>query len=127
MDERLSLERGGWYAMTMMPGYGDVPYTTPIRVDELSPRGNRRFDLVFLNLGYAAGIQGFTSTFRTLKRGPGFIMAEQDGSPDRGYVFQNLTRDWLDRNLGQGSGERFLRDDGSPQEQNLLNAMTTSH
>ncbi|WP_296720955.1 hypothetical protein [Erythrobacter sp.] len=112
--------------MTMLPGYGTVPYVTPIRVDALSPLGNRRFELVFLNLGYAAGVQGFQSTFRTLKRGPGFLMAEQESMPERGYLFQNLTRDWLDKNIGSGSGDRYLHDDESPNEQRLLEAAATA-
>jgi len=127
MDARLSLKRGGWYGMTMLPGYGNGPYSTPIRVDNLTPRGNRKFELIFLNLGYAAGVQNFSSTFRTLKRGAEFIIAEQEGTPDRGYIFQNLTPDWLDRNIGPGSGKHFLHDNGSPNEQHLLNAAATSY
>jgi hypothetical protein len=113
--------------MTMLPGYGTLPYTTPIRVDALSPLGNRRFELVFLNLGYAAGVQNFKSTFRTLKRGPGFLMAEQEGMPERGYLFQNLTREWLDKNIGSGSGELYLHDDESPNEQRLLESAATAY
>lgn len=120
MDAKLRLERGSWYGMTMLPGYASVPYTTPIRVDAISPRGNRRFDLIFLNLGYAAGVQSFTSTFLTLKRAPGFLMAEQIGMPERGYLFQSLTRGWLDKNMGPGSGDVYLHDDGTPNEQQLL-------
>lgn len=127
MDTRLSLRRGGWYAMTMLPGYGNGPYVTPIRIDDLMPLGNRTFELIFLNLGYAAGVQGFRSTFRTLKRGPGFILAEQDDTPERGYIFQNLTRDWLERNLGPGSGMRFLYDDDSPNAERLIQSGASSH
>jgi len=52
---RLTLERGTWYGLTMYPGYGDGPYHSPIRVDDIKPQGQRLFKLSFLNLGYAAG------------------------------------------------------------------------
>jgi hypothetical protein len=127
MDERLTFERRCWYAMTMLPGYGDDPYVSPVRVDDVTPRGSRMFELTFLNLGYAAGVQGFKSIFRTLKRGRGFILAEQLGKAERGYIFQNLTPDWLEKNLGPGSAERFLSDDGSPNERRLLASAATPY
>jgi len=104
MAERFTIERGRWYAWTMYPGYVDMPYLSPIRVDEIEPLGQRRFRLAFLNAGYAVGVNGFDKTLRTLARRERFCVCEEVGETSdlgRVMVIQTLTWEWIDRNFPQ--------------------------
>ena len=97
-SSRLTLEPRLIYAWTMYPGYGDGPYRSPILVHEVEPIGERRFDLSFMNIFYAAGVQNAVYRLRTLRREEKFIIAEQliDGlKTDRVVIIEPMTRAWL--------------------------------
>lgn len=117
---RFTLERGSWYGLTMYPGYGGEPYHSPIRIDELVPLGQRRFELRFLNLGYAQGVQGFQKVLRTLRRANSHLVAEETEIEDRTYVIMALTRGWMFANLGNASTEGLFDEGGAPNSSALL-------
>jgi len=100
MRARLTLERGRWYGWTMWPGYLDAPYFSPIRVDAVNPlnTGSGRFDLDFLNAGYASGVQDMTYALRTLKREASYLLASVEDS-DRAVCIERLDLAWLERNM----------------------------
>lgn len=117
---RFTLERGWWYGLTMYPGYGGEPYHSPIRVDELVPLGQRRFELRFLNLGYAQGVRGFHKVLRTLRRANSHLVAEETEVEDRTYVIMALTRGWMSANLGHIRSKDLFDQDGAPNSSALL-------
>ena len=96
---RLTLERQMLVGWTMYPGYGSFPYRSPIIVEEVVPRGGRTFDLKFMNVFYAAGVQGMTYRLRTLRRECTFHIAEvleDDGPSDRVVIVEPMTRAWIE-------------------------------
>ena len=117
---RFTLERGSWYGLTMYPGYGDEPYHSPIRIDELVPLGQRRFELRFLNLGYAQGVQNFHKVLRTLRRANSHLVAEETEVEDRTYVIMALTPGWMSANLGNVKIQRLFDQSGQPIPSALL-------
>lgn len=86
-----ALEVGSWYALTMFPGYGDAPYHSPIRVDDIEQLGEQHFRLDFLNLAYAAGVQNFSLEFEIVKAAPEFLACSPLEQADRMYVFAKPT------------------------------------
>lgn len=96
---RLTLERQGVFGWTMYPGYGDSPYRSPIIVEEITPLGSRTFDLRFLNIFYAAGVQEMTYRLRTIRRERSFHVAEAiepDGGSERVIIIEPMTREWIE-------------------------------
>jgi hypothetical protein len=89
-----TLEPGGWYAMTMYPGYTDEPYRSPIEVHRFEALGGRTFDLTFYNVGYAQGVQMMDKRFRTLQRYPGALITAELAGP-RTTIFEKLTAEWV--------------------------------
>lgn len=105
----------------MYPGYGDRPYRSPITVHEIRPLGLRRFDLQFLNIFYAAGVQNMRYRLRTLRRERTYLVAEQidelDGKlSDRVVMIERLTRDWVIHAAPQCTGllDRLFDAHGRP-------------
>ena len=121
-DGRFTLEPGGWYGLTMFPGYVDCPYHSPIRVDEIRPLGGRYFDLKFLNLRYAIGVQDFQKHLKTLRRAKSHIIAEDTEVADRTYVITKLNKSWLRTHEPQLNPDRFFDRDGDPIERFLLDS-----
>jgi hypothetical protein len=90
-----TLEPGGWYAMTMYPGYTDEPYRSPVEVHAFRPLGLRRFELTFYNVGYAAGVQMMEKTFRILHRHEGSLITLETLVDHRTTIFEPLTTAWV--------------------------------
>lgn len=111
---RFTLERDSWYGLTMYPGYGDEPYHSPIRVDGIDPLGQRRFELRFLNLGYAHGVQCFHKVLRTLRRANSHLIAEETEVEDRTYVIMALTPGWMSANLRDVISRHLFDQRGQP-------------
>jgi hypothetical protein len=96
---RLTLERQMVCGWTMYPGYGSYPYRSPIIVEEVVPQGGRTFDLKFINVFYAAGVQEMTYRLRTLRRERTFQIAEaveHDGPSERVVIIEPMTRAWIE-------------------------------
>lgn len=97
--QRLTLERQGVFGWTMYPGYGDFPYRSPIVLEEIVPQGGRTFDLKFLNIFYAAGVQEMSYRLRTIRRERSFHIAEAlepGGRSDRVVIIEPMTRAWIE-------------------------------
>ncbi|SFP85937.1 hypothetical protein [Sphingomonas rubra] len=92
---RFTLEPGGWYAMTMYPGYGNEPYRSPVEVHGLEALGGRAFDLSFYNVGYASGVQMMEKRFRTIHRYAGALVVHEMVDDDRTIIFEPLTAAWV--------------------------------
>lgn len=120
---RLNLESDQIYGMTMYPGYGGGPYRTPIQVLSIQSLGQRTYELFFLNIFYAAGVQGMSYRLRTLKREADYIAAEvgpQDVS-DRMVVIERMTKGWIRDNAPELSEQldKLFDADGRPIAQSF--------
>lgn len=123
---RFTLVSGDWYGLTMFPGYFDCPYHSPIRIDSINARGGRQFDLQFLNLGYAAGVQNFQKRLRTLRRAKTHLVAEETEVQDRTYVIVRLNTEWLHNHFPNLPSERYFDEWGRPDDQALLSLASTA-
>lgn len=119
-SDTFTLQPGGWVAMTMYPGYGDLPYHSPCRIEELEPLGKNYFRLSFLNLAYASGVQDFIITFGTLKSARHFLACAPVDQVDRMYVFTRLTPAWMKRCFPHIVIDRMFDEAGEPVERALL-------
>jgi hypothetical protein len=116
--QRLILQPEQVYGWTMYPGYGDIPYRSPIFVVAIRPLGHRQLELEFINILYAAGVQRMTKQLRTMRRAETFIVAEELGpSADRVVIVERLTRDWVRHSTPQciPSLETLFDDSGAPR------------
>lgn len=96
---RLTLERQMVCGWTMYPGYASYPYRSPIIIEELIPQGGRTFELRFINIFYAAGVQEMTYRLRTLRREPTFQIAEafeHDRPSGRVVIIEPMTQAWIE-------------------------------
>lgn len=93
---RFTLERDKWYGMTLYPGYGDLPYHSPIRVKEVRPlkSGAGLLDIDFFNAAYAEGVQNFTYSLRILKRAEQYMLAAIQGG-DRAISLVHCDTSWM--------------------------------
>lgn len=92
---RLTLRASGLYGISMFPGYVDAPYHSPILIYDLEPLGDRRFQLSYLNMRYASGVQQMSTTFETIARSTSHLLARRYPAIDRSYVFMPLTKGWI--------------------------------
>lgn len=118
-DPRLTLECQMVYGWTMYPGYFDYPYRSPIIVDEIVPRGGKTFDLKFINILYAAGVQEMTYRLRTLRRERTFHVAETieyNGRAERVVIIEPMTRAWIEELAPTwiAQAETLFDDSGQP-------------
>lgn len=125
-DSRFTLERGGWYGLTMFPGYSDCPYHSPIGIDALAPRGARQFEVRFLNLRYAAGVQNFTKRLQTLRSAKSHLVAAETEVADHTYVIARLNRAWLGRHEPHLDLDRCFAPDGKLVEDGLFGSRPPS-
>ncbi|MCA0199885.1 MAG: hypothetical protein LCH56_03485 [Proteobacteria bacterium] len=95
-DASFKLRTGRWYAWHMFPGYTDMPYSSPIRIDAIGPAyGSNRITLEFLNALYAAGVQNFRLDLDIITWSDRFIAAVYE---ERVVIISELTPAWLDNN-----------------------------
>ena len=128
---RLTLERGQMYGWTMYPGYFGHPYRSPVLIDSVEPLGQRTYKMMFLNMFYAAGVQGMGYTLRTLRRDATFIVAEEiEGGDltDRVVIIEPMNARWITDNVPQLSQElrELFDDDGRPIEKSFRKLMAGS-
>lgn len=101
--DRLSLEPGHWYAMELLgEEFGDdIRSYSPIRVEEITPRGGRRFSLAFYHANFSDGVRGKVYELKTLERSKTFILARSlSHSPTRLMLIHTVTREWLKEHFG---------------------------
>ena len=128
---RLTLERGQMYGWTMYPGYFGHPYRSPVLIESVEPLGQRTYKMMFLNMFYAAGVQGMGYTLRTLRRDATFIVAEEiEGGEltDRVVIIEPMNARWITDNVPQLSQELrgLFDDDGRPIEKSFRKLMAGS-
>lgn len=97
----------------MFPGYVDAPYHSPIIVRAIRPQGDRHFELDFVNIGYAAGVQRAQVSLRTLNRGVSHLAAHRAEGLDRTYLFMAMNRAWLQMHIPHLGNETSLFDEHS--------------
>jgi hypothetical protein len=124
---RFTLVSGQWYALTMFPGYSNRPYHSPIRVDSIAPLGDRSFEMEFLNLAYAAGVQLFRKRLRTLRRSVTHLVAEEMDVEDRTYAITQLNAQWFTRHFEGIPASQCFDTSGEPIEEALLKLANTSY
>ena len=92
----------------MYPGYFGHPYRSPIKINLLETLGLRTYDLHFLNMFYAPGVQNMGYTLRTLRREASYIIAEtieDKKATDRTIVIEPMNAQWITDNVPQWSLE----------------------
>jgi hypothetical protein len=74
---RFVLQRNRWYAVEIIGAeFGaEIRSYSPIRVDDITPKGNRRFELQFYHANYPEGVRNKIYELQTLDRNENFILA----------------------------------------------------
>lgn len=113
--------------MSVFPGYGGSSYHSPIRADRVEPRGGRQFELHFLNLGYAAGVQSMGKLLRTLRRAESHIVTIEVHGQQRTIFICPLDLDWMKIYLPHLPAHRYFTDEGEPLGRMLLTLAATAY
>ncbi len=101
--DRMSLEPGYWYAMELLgEEFGDeIRSYSPIRVEEITAHGGRRFSLAFYHANYPEGVRSKAYELETLERNRAFILARSASHrPIRLLLIHTVTRAWLKEHFG---------------------------
>ena len=98
-EGRFALKEGHWYALEIFDdGLGNERKTSPIRVWNVNPNGQRSWTLDFFHLDYPEGVQSKTYHLRTIHRGRSYIISVvNDGKTPRYCIFTGMTFDWFER------------------------------
>ncbi len=114
--EKLTLSPGSWYVWQMYPGYSTVPYVSPIRILDVTPRktGRKELEVSFYNAFYAPGLRDFKAVIRLLAHQPLFLMAlvapfDSTEGEKRACVIHGLSDEWLERLLPELADRWRLR------------------
>lgn len=132
IDEvRLTLRPGRYYGWTMYPGYFDRPYRSPVRIEHVDAREEGVFELSFLNIFYAAGVQRMGYLLRPLRWEKTYLMAEQlhgRSTTDRVVVIEQLDRTWIQDNVPSLSNRlnRLFDEGGNLVEGEFLRLLATA-
>jgi len=103
---RLQLMPKRWFGWQMLPGYvteGNVPYFSPIWVEDVIPRktGRRILTLQFINVLYAEGVQDFVLDLRILKHESSYLVSEifhtDQSARYRTAIISQIEFDWIRR------------------------------
>lgn len=105
MHAKLQLTPQHWYGWQTLPGYvneGNIPYFSPIWVEEVTPRKTGRGILTigFINALYAEGVQDFTVDLKVLKHQVGYLVSEilyEDDPRDRTAIVSHIELEWIRR------------------------------
>jgi hypothetical protein len=100
--DRLSLEPGYWYAMELLgEEFGsEIRSYSPIRVDEITPKGGRKFSMAFYHANYPEGVRSKVYELETLERNTAFILARSlSHSPVRLVLIYTITSTWLEEHF----------------------------
>lgn len=101
MPDGIILLPGRWYGWTMLPGYTDEPYQSPVKITRVEPvkAGSQLLRLDLFNAGYASGVQMQQHVIRVLKRTSSALAGEiqsLEGTPtDRLVILEELSPRWL--------------------------------
>jgi hypothetical protein len=90
-----------WFAWQMFPGYGGLPYCSPIYVTGFRAlkAGRGLFRMQFINVFYAEGVQAMDKEMRVLSRQESYLVAalidDPDKEPDRCVVISHIGFEWI--------------------------------
>lgn len=108
--ERFALQKNRWYAAEIIgEEFGaEIRSYSPIRVDEITPKGGRRFELQFYHANYPEGVRNKVYELQTLERSNNFILARSSThQPVRWFLIYAITSEWLNINFGVASDDRL--------------------
>ena len=101
--ERFALEKHRWYAAEIIgEEFGaEIRSYSPIRVDGITPKGGREFELQFYHANYPEGVRDKVYELQTLERNKNFILARSSShNPVRWFVIYSITLEWLHKHFG---------------------------
>ncbi|OFW56551.1 MAG: hypothetical protein A2133_08535 [Actinobacteria bacterium RBG_16_64_13] len=105
---RFHLEPRRWYAAELIgEEFGsEIRSYSPIRVDEIRPKGGRRFSLAFYHANYPEGARDKVYELETIERSATFILARsREHSPTRLMLIYFITIAWLREHFGASVSE----------------------
>ena len=100
---RFRLEPRRWYAAELLgEEFGsEIRSYSPIRVEEIRPKGGRRFSLTFYHANYPEGVRSKVYELETIERSVTFILARsRQHSPARLMLIYSVTSAWLREHCG---------------------------
>lgn len=101
--DRLSLEPGHWYAVELLgEEFGSkIRSYSPVRVEEITPKGGRKFSLAFYHANYPEGVRSKVYKLETIERNTAFILARSvSHRPARLMLIYTITSAWLREHFG---------------------------
>lgn len=96
--DRFALQKHRWYAAEIIgEEFGaDIRSYSPIRVDGLTPKGSRTFEMDFYHANYPEGVRQKSYRLQTLERNRNFILARSSThQPTRWFLVYSITFEWL--------------------------------
>ncbi|MDO6559401.1 hypothetical protein [Paraglaciecola chathamensis] len=98
---RLSLKPRYWYAAEFYDeAFGDeLRSYSPIKVNNVIPKGGRKFHLDFYHANYPSGVQNKGYDLQTIERNKHFIFAQSLGNSPRLLLIYPITFDWLNQHF----------------------------
>lgn len=74
---------------------------SPIRAEEITPKGGRKFSLAFYHANYPEGVRSKVYELETIERNAAFILARSlSHSPVRLLLIYTITSTWLREHFG---------------------------
>ena len=107
---RFELQKDHWYAVEIIgEEFGaEIRSYSPIRVDEITPKGSRNFELQFYHANYPEGVRNKIYKLRTLERNKNFILAKSfSHQSTRWLLIYAITTEWLNKHFGVAIDEVF--------------------
>jgi hypothetical protein len=95
---RFTLEARKWYAAEIFgEEFGEnIRSYSPIRIDQITPKGDRRFSIAFYHANYPEGVREKTYDLETIERNANFVLARSVGhKPARIMLFYAVTISWV--------------------------------
>jgi hypothetical protein len=102
------LQKNRWYAAEIIgEEFGaEIRSYSPIRVDNLKPKGNRKFELQFYHANYPEGVRQKVYELQTLERNRCFLLARSTShQPVRWFLIYPITSDWLNKHFDIATDE----------------------
>lgn len=106
--DRFALQKSRWYAAEIIgEEFGsEIRSYSPIRVDEITPKGNRKFELKFYHANYPEGVRNKVYELQTLERNKNFVLARSSfHQPTRWLLIYAITTEWLNNHFGVARDE----------------------
>lgn len=101
--ERFTLQKHRWYAAEIIgEEFGaEIRSFSPIRVEDIAPKGDRKFELHFYHANYPEGVRDKVYELQTLERNKNFILARSSSlHPVRWFLIYPVTLEWLNKHFG---------------------------